>query len=178
MRRTTMSISLPTFGQTEVDPINATRSARNAAALRSFDQSPRNRSILMELSRRYRKEISVLTPQINTPNDLYQLYESQVRSLADNSFIIILVNTKHRVIDTHPYPDTLATRAVMRRAVSRSAAAFFVCRHHMGQTNVTAADTLLVKELTDAACIIGIGLLDYLVIGTYEFISLRERGLV
>ena len=133
---------------------------------------------ILELGNRYQSETATRKDHINNPGDVYHLYKDEMQNLTTIKYNIIAVNTKHCVTDTKLIAEPPEIKQVMRWAVSRCAAAFFLCRNHLDYARITELDKTLVDELTDAGTVIGIGLLDYLIIGTDRFISLREQGIL
>ena len=109
-------------------------------------------------------------------------------SMADaqqETFIAILLDTKNRMFETvvvslgtldaslvHP-------RDTFRQAVKTSAAAIIVVHNHpSGCSEPSAEDIALTRRLADCGELLGIPLLDSIVIGAGEFVSLAERGVV
>ena len=64
-----------------------------------------------------------------------------------------------------------------REAVKRSAASI-ICAHNHPSGNATPSpeDIEVTKRLQEAGYIIGIELIDHVIIGDYQFISLKEKG--
>ena len=54
---------------------------------------------------------------------------------------------------------------------------FFVHNHPSGDPSTSTEDIGLNKRLTEASAILGINVLDHIIIGNPDFVSMRERGM-
>ncbi|WP_411747969.1 RadC family protein, partial [Psychrobacillus psychrotolerans] len=68
-------------------------------------------------------------------------------------------------------------REIFREAVKRSAASI-ICAHNHPSGNPTPSteDIDVTKRLFEAGQLMGIELLDHVIIGDHQFISLKEKG--
>lgn len=70
-------------------------------------------------------------------------------------------------------------REVFQAAVSHSAAGVILAHNHpSGDVSPSQEDLELTRRLVQAGQIMGIEVLDHLIIGTEEFFSLKEQGLM
>lgn len=129
--------------------------------------------------------ISPPTYKIRSPDDVYKLIEPEFRYLKKEYFVVILLNSKNAVIATelvsmgslnacivHP-------REVFRPAIKRSSASIICCHNHpSGNPDPSPEDIAITKRLSDAGVLIGIEVLDHIVIGHHQYVSLKERGLM
>ncbi|MBO1914922.1 hypothetical protein J4G37_60115, partial [Microvirga sp. 3-52] len=53
-----------------------------------------------------------------------------------------------------------------------------ICAHNhpSGQPNPSQEDIEVTKKLAEAGSMMGVGLLDHIIIGDHQFISLKEKG--
>ena len=94
---------------------------------------------------------------LDTRNRLIRMAEISVGSL-DSSIV-------------HP-------REVFKEAVAASAASvIFVHNHPSGDTEPSPDDLALTKRLVEAGEIMGIDVLDHVIIGGRDFLSLKREGL-
>jgi len=122
---------------------------------------------------------------IRSPNDVHSLLSSELSHLTKEHFICLLLNTKNRLISkevisigslnaaiVHP-------REVFRAAIKRcSASLICVHNHPSGDSTPSPEDIALTKRLVNVGEIVGIDVLDHIIIGTGNFVSLKERGLI
>ncbi len=108
---------------------------------------------------------------------------------AQECFIVLTLNTKNRIIGKHIVSLGLLDqclvhpREVYRRAIIDNAAAVIVAHNHpSGETNPSAEDIRLTRQLMEAGKTLGIKILDHVIIGINDmdnrlaFTSLREMG--
>jgi DNA repair protein RadC len=136
-----------------------------------------------ELGRRVQAAPAARRPQIRTPGDVAALVGPQMRHLDREHFRAVLLNTRHEVLDVtgvavggldsapiHP-------REVFKEAIRRSAAAVILVHNHPSGTPEPSTDDLrITSRLQQAGRVVGIEVLDHVIIGDGQFVSLRERG--
>lgn len=105
-----------------------------------------------------------------------------MRHLDREHFRVILLNTRHEVLDivdvsvgglasapVHP-------REVFKEAIRRSAAALIVVHNHpSGHPEPSRDDVLITEQLRAAGRLVGIEVLDHIIIGERTYASLREQ---
>jgi len=68
-------------------------------------------------------------------------------------------------------------REIFREAVKRSAASIICAHNHpSGNPSPSPEDIEVTKRIQEAGQIMGIELLDHVIIGDHQFISLKEKG--
>ena len=122
---------------------------------------------------------------LTSPSDVYQLLLPKLQFLDREHFLVVLVNTKNRVITI----DTVSIgalsssivhpREVFKNAIKVSAAAIILAHNHpSGDPTPSREDLEVTKRIVQAGEIIGIRVLDHIVIGDSGFFSFKEKGLV
>jgi DNA repair protein RadC len=121
--------------------------------------------------------------QLNTPAAVTPFLED-MRSLAQEAFCVLTLNTKNRVIRRHLISlGTLSStpvhpREVFRPAITDGAAAVIVAHNHpSGDPAPSADDLCITRKLIAAGRQIEIRVLDHLIIGDGPPLSLKESGL-
>ena len=96
---------------------------------------------------------------------------------------MLLLDSKHQLIDTHElFQGTLDAASVHPRevvacALRKNAAAVIVAHNHpSGLAEPSQADIDITRRLKQALNLVEIRLLDHLVIGRGEVVSLAQRG--
>jgi DNA repair protein RadC len=134
--------------------------------------------IILELGERYKQELVPNSQPLRHPVQVQEFSEKRLRGLQKHGYLLILVDTKSQVSHTHFYDTTPLVRTVLRRAVARTAAAFFIVRNGCSEPNFTALDNTLIEQLRQDGEVVGIHLVDFLVIGGGKYRSAREEGLL
>jgi DNA repair protein RadC len=75
-------------------------------------------------------------------------------------------------------PAIVNIREVFKAAVMSNAAAIILCHNHpSGDPTPSPEDVAITRKIKDAGTLLDIELLDHIVLGNPDWVSLRERGL-
>lgn len=120
---------------------------------------------------------------IRSPEDGADYVMEEMRSLNQEHFVVLFLNTKNQIIHRQTiFIGSLNTsivhpREVFREAVKRSAASIIVAHNHpSGDPTPSQEDIHVTRRLVESGKMIGIELLDHLIIGDRKFVSLKEKG--
>ena len=131
------------------------------------------------------KESSFLyqTRQILSPKDAYEMIKEQLEGLDREQFIIACLNTKNEptnitVVSVGSLNKAIVhPREVFKTAILSNAASIMAFHNHpSGETTPSQQDIQLTNRLYEAGELIGIKVLDHLIIGDDQFVSLKEKG--
>lgn len=127
-----------------------------------------------------------LTTKISSSNEAIQFCQSHFERLATNGkqeeFHIITLDTKNQVIDTHQI--TVGTldaslvhpREVFRAAIKDAASSIILTHNHpSGDPTPSQEDIAVTDRLTECGATLGIDVLDHIVLGNPDAISIREN---
>jgi DNA repair protein RadC len=124
-------------------------------------------------------------PAIGGPQDVANLIMPELRYIKKETLKSLLLDTKNRVIGikTVSIGDLSSSivhpREVFKDAVTASAASIIVAHNHpSGDPTPSREDVAVTKRLMEAGEIMGIELLDHIVVGDGNFVSLKEKGLI
>jgi len=122
---------------------------------------------------------------ISDPHDTRDFLKLKLGSLEHEVFAIILLNNRHQIIHyEHLFRGTIDgasvyPREVVKLALKHNAAAAIISHNHpSGNPEPSGADERITKRLQDALNLVEIRLLDHLIVGQCEIVSLAERGLL
>lgn len=120
---------------------------------------------------------------IKSPQCVADLLMERMRYLTQEHFIILMLNTKNVVIHEQTIfvgslnASIIHPREVYREAIKRSAANIIAVHNHpSGCANPSYEDIEATRRLISVGELVGIDLLDHIIIGDGEFISIKERG--
>lgn len=138
-----------------------------------------------EIAKRVASFSDAPKPKIKTSSDVYALVSPRLCNLKKECFIALYLDTKNQLLreDTVSIGSLSANivhpREVFKSAILESAAAVILAHNHpSGDATPSGDDIELTKRLLNAGEIIGIKVLDHVVVGDGQFISLKERGLM
>lgn len=122
-------------------------------------------------------------PIIRSPLDAAKLISEEMRYLQKEHFLALFLNTKNRIIGKEivsvgSLNSTVVHPRELFRAAMKRCAASIICAHNhpSGDPTPSPEDIQLTRRLTEAGRIVGIELLDHIIIGDRQFISLKEMG--
>lgn len=120
---------------------------------------------------------------IRSPEDGADYVMEEMRSLAQEHFVVLFLNTKNQIIHRQTIfigslnASIVHPREIYREAVKRSAASIICAHNHpSGDPTPSQEDIHVTRRLVESGKMIGIELLDHLIIGDRKFISLKEKG--
>ena len=147
-----------------------------------------NLSLLGELAARYevatKPEGPEDRPSISTAQDIYDILGPEMSQLAQEQLRVLLLDTKNNVVGQRViYQGNVSsalvrTAEVFRPAVVDTVPSIIVVHNHpSGDPSPSPEDVLLTRKLKQAAELLDIQLLDHVVIGGKQHVSLKNRGL-
>ena len=140
---------------------------------------------VLEMARRHLQAELHRSDSLENPDATRRFLKSRLRHHRCEVFACLFLDNRHRVIifeelfrgtidgaSVHP-------REIVRRALQHNAAAVILAHNHpSGVAEPSRADIQLTRRLTDALALVDIRVLDHLVIGDGDGVSLAERGLL
>ncbi|MFC4409896.1 DNA repair protein RadC [Chungangia koreensis] len=137
----------------------------------------------VELGRRLSQKHPDKRYAIRSPQDAASLLMADMSSLKQENFVVLFLNVKNQVIHQQTIfigslnASIVHPREIFREAVKRSAASIICAHNHpSGNPNPSPEDIEVTQRLTEAGKIMGIEMLDHVIIGDHQFVSLKELG--
>ena len=123
-------------------------------------------------------------PIVKTPEDVAGLVEGRLKGKKKEHFLALMLDTRSRLIKVAEISigsldsSIVHPREVFKEAISATAASvIFVHNHPSGDPTASEDDVKLTKRLAEAGDIMGIDVLDHVIIGDKEYLSLKREGL-
>lgn len=139
----------------------------------------------IELGQRLSQSRLPGNPTIRSPRDAADLLMEQLRYLQKEHFVCLFLNTKNHVISQETLSMGSLNAAIVHprevfRAAIKCSSASLICAHNhpSGDPTPSPEDIKLTKRLLEAGEIVGIEVLDHVVIGDGNFVSLKEQGFI
>jgi len=139
----------------------------------------------LELARRSLAEQLKERPSLGNPRDSGDYLRAQLRHLPYEVFGCLYLDNRHRVlafeelfrgtVDSATVPPREVVRACLRH---NACAVIFAHNHPSGVAEPSDADRTLTHELRAALQLVGVRVLDHLVIGQGEPVSMAAMGLI
>ncbi len=120
---------------------------------------------------------------VKTPEDVAGLVGGRLHDKKKEYFLALFLDTRNRLIRIAEISvgsldsSIVHPREVFKEAVSASAASvIFVHNHPSGDTQPSDEDINLTRRLVDAGMLMGIDVLDHIIIGGRDYLSLKRTG--
>jgi DNA repair protein RadC len=133
------------------------------------------------------KEASMLYKRrsIGSPADSYEILKEFLEDLDREAFIVVSLDTKNQPLSINIAhigninSSIVSPACVMRVALLSNAASILVGHNHpSGNPEPSEQDLVITKKLEEVGELMGIRLLDHLIIGDGNYISLKEWGIL
>jgi len=140
---------------------------------------------VVELARRSLQQRLADRPAFESPERVREYLQLQLAAREHEVFAVLFLDAQHRLLQfdemfrgtltqTSVYP-----REVVRRALALNAAAVILAHNHpSGVAEPSRADEHLTQQLKAALALVDVRVLDHLVVGQGQVVSMAERGLM
>lgn len=122
---------------------------------------------------------------IRSPEDGANYVMEELRFLTQEHFVAVYLNTKNEVIHKQTVfigslnASIVHPREVFNEAIRRSANSVICFHNHpSGDPSPSREDIEVTKRLAESGRLLGIDLLDHIVIGDKQYVSLKEKGYI
>lgn len=140
---------------------------------------------VLELARRHLEDTLQRGDAIQNPNDTRRYLMAKMRHHPHEVFAALFLDNKHRVIQYEELffgtidSSSVHPRQVLKRALHHNAAAMIVAHNHpSGVAEPSGSDQSITLRLKEALALIDVRLLDHVIVGDAQSVSLAERGLI
>ena len=123
-------------------------------------------------------------PIVKTPEDVMTLVRGRLKDKKKEYFVALLLDTRNQLIKISEVSvgsldaSIVHPREVFKEAIAGSAASvIFVHNHPSGDPAASEDDIRLTKRLAEVGEIVGIDVLDHIIIGDKNYLSLKREGL-
>lgn len=140
---------------------------------------------VMEIARRALAQTLRAAPVFESPQAVKDYVALQLGGLGHEVFAVLFLDHQHRLLQLEEmFRGTLAQtsvypREVVRRALALNAGAVILAHNHpSGVAEPSRADEHLTSTLKSALALVDVRVLDHVVVGQGQVVSMAERGLV
>lgn len=140
---------------------------------------------LAELSKRLARQTKNDSAYFCRPSEVAGFFMEEMRNLETEHFYAVYLDASGRLLHYEVvFIGTIQTsianpREILRLALRYDAAHYVVMHNHpSGDPAPSPEDIMITKRLMDASDMIGIPLMDHIIIGDNQYISLKERGYI
>lgn len=123
--------------------------------------------------------------KVNSPGDIAQKLIAEMGCYKQEVLKLIILNTKNKIIRIKDiFKGSLNTsivhpREIYSEAVKYHGASIIICHNHpSGDPTPSAEDINITLRINECGKLIGINLLDHIIIGSTNYISMKEKGII
>ncbi len=138
-----------------------------------------------ELGKRLAAFTEDVKPVVAKPEDVANLFMSEMRYLDKECFKGVFLDSKNKIIKEETISigslnaNIVHPREVFKLALSQSAASIVLVHNHpSGDPSPSNNDIEITEKLIDAGRLMGIELVDHIIIGDGRFKSLKREGMI
>ncbi len=138
-----------------------------------------------ELGKRIASYSDVEKPSIHTPSDVARLLMNEMRYYKKEVFKVLLLDTKNRLIKIETVSSGILDaslvhpREVFYAAIQEMASSVILVHNHpSGNIIPSTQDIEITKTIIDAGKIMNIDVIDHIIIGEGNFLSLKEKKII
>ena len=138
----------------------------------------------LELGRRLSISLKEERPQVTSPEQVAALVTTELSLLPQESLRVVLLNTKNHVVAIREvYKGNVSSAQVrpaevFREAVRETCPSLIVVHNHpSGDPTPSPDDIAVTRDLIAAGTLLDIELLDHLVIGGGDWVSMKQKRL-
>lgn len=140
----------------------------------------------IELGRRLSQlKVKKTFSDFSQPSAVANYMMERLRHMHEEHFVVAMLNTKNKLLKVETISrgglsSSLAEqRTVFRKAIKANAASIILIHNHpSGDSTPSPDDIRVTKVFIEAGKVMGIPVLDHIVIGDGEYVSLCERGYI
>jgi len=122
---------------------------------------------------------------ITSPNDIARLVMKEMVFLKQEVLKLIMLDTKNNIIGIKDVfkgslnSSIVHPREIFKEALKKSSSSIIICHNHpSGDPTPSKEDINITIRLKECGNIMGIDLLDHLIIGKNQYVSLKEKGII
>jgi len=140
---------------------------------------------MCEFARRYRIKRHLNMGQVYSSSEIGEFLSKELEAEKQERLILLVLDTKNQILAIKTvFKGTLNTslvhpREIFNIALRYSAARFMIAHNHpSGNLNPSKNDLEMTKRLQKAGKIMGIELLDHIIVGNCNYLSMREERII
>ncbi|MDY6011921.1 RadC family protein [Clostridium sp.] len=123
--------------------------------------------------------------RINSPKDVANMLYGEMGTINQEILKLIILNTKNEVVKIKDVfkgslnSSLVHPREIFSEAINNSAASIIICHNHpSGDPTPSSEDIKVTTRINQSGDIIGIKLIDHIIIGRNNYVSLKEKGIL
>lgn len=140
---------------------------------------------LVELSKRMARTRIAKRMSFSSPEEIAEYFMEEMRHKEQEELYVLMMDGKNRLLhDTSLFKGTVnaslvSPREIFIEAMKHQAVTIALLHNHpSGDPSPSREDILITRRIRDTGELVGIPLLDHVIIGDTNYISMKERGIL
>ena len=157
--------------------------------LKKFEGIGRKKAILIkavvELSKRISKTYTIEKKKISSPRDVFELVNQSYIGLKQESIKTLILNKSNGVLSITSNAvgsvDSvyLSIREILSEPIKQMASSIILVHNHpSGNLQPSKQDIKFTKQICEYSSVFNINLLDHIIIGKNEYLSMKSKGYI
>lgn len=137
----------------------------------------------IELGMRIARAPQVKTGQVTSSRQIGEQLSAEMCDLQQEHVVVLYLNTKNEIIKKETIfkgglnSSVAHPREIFKGAVRYSAARILICHNHpSGYADPSDADIIFTKRVAECGDLMGVELIDHIIVGQEQYVSLKEIG--
>lgn len=139
----------------------------------------------LELGRRRKKEDAPDRQQIQSSNDVYEIFQPLMADLPHEEFWVLLLNRSNRILDRIRVSQggvsgtVTDIRLILKPAIEKLASSIILCHNHpSGNNRPSENDISITQKAKEAAKFMDISVLDHIIVCEKNYYSFADEGVI
>ena len=131
------------------------------------------------------KSMMIENKNISCPNDIYKVVKEYLSGVDREHLVLVTLDTKNNITSISTVSigslnqSIVHPREVFKQAILSNASSIILAHNHpTGDSSPSKEDINITNRIKECGKILGIDLLDHLILGDDNYVSLREKGIV
>ncbi len=140
---------------------------------------------LSELSKRMARAKRTERAAFSSPEEIADYFMEEMRHKEQEELYVLMMDGKNRLLHCIPLfkgtvnASLVSPREIFIEAMRHQAVSIALLHNHpSGDSSPSREDVLITRRIRDTGELVGIPLLDHLIIGDTNYVSMKERGIL
>ena len=139
----------------------------------------------LEIGRRRKKDAVPENQQIQSSNDVFEIFQPMLADIPHEEFWVLLLNRSNRIIDKLRVSQggvsgtVTDLRLILKPAIEKLASSIILCHNHpSGNNKPSDNDIAITQKAKEAAKFMDIAVLDHIIICEKNYYSFADEGVI
>ncbi len=139
----------------------------------------------LELGRRRKKDDALEKQQIQSSNDVFEIFQPILADIPHEEFWVLLLNRSNRILEKLRVSQggvsgtVIDIRLILKPAIEKLASSIILCHNHpSGNNKPSGNDISITEKAKEAAKLMDIAVLDHIIVCEKNYYSFADEGAI